>query len=173
MNESESARRILHDRAVALARRDGASAGNETIDVVAFERSGEWYAIESAYVDEVRGVHHLTPVPGTPDFVVGIMNLRGRILSVVDVGKLFDLPERGLTEADRVVVISNGEMEFGLLASGLTGRLLIERNDISPLPVVVTGLRRELICGVTVDGRAILDGSRLLTDERLIVRDPG
>lgn len=172
MDSSLSPRETLRLRAQKLAVKTiEAMQPGEYVEYLAFQLSGERYAIELRCVREVCGLKRLTPLPGTARFVLGIINLRGRILSVIDIGKLFDLQERGLTDTDRVIVVSDGMMEFGLLANGVSANMKIERSKILPPLPTMTGLRRELMRGVTVDGMAVLDGPRLLSDARIVVRD--
>ncbi|HUX13601.1 MAG TPA: chemotaxis protein CheW [Spirochaetia bacterium] len=169
---AEAARTILKERAVLLAKKpDEARPAAEFLDLLAFQLSGEKYGLDPRLVNEVCGLIQLTPLPGLPDFVLGIMNLRGRIVSVIDLGKLFGLPERGLTDTDRVIIVGDGTMEFGLLANGVSGILTIPFAAIQESPPTLTGIRRDLLLGVTPDGVAVLDLSRMLSDERVLVGD--
>ena len=88
--------RILQERAKNLAREGPADQGaRKQLDVVEFLLAYERYAIESHWVREVHPLKEITPLPGTPAFVLGIINVRGRIVSVVDLKAFFDLPVRG------------------------------------------------------------------------------
>jgi len=102
-------RKILRARAKVLARElktDGSEQARlEALEfVVAYEK----YAIESSYVREVYPLKELTPLPGTPAFVLGVINVRGQIVSVIDPKRFFDLPEKGLTDLNKVILISDG-----------------------------------------------------------------
>ena len=89
--------RILKARAVALAKQpEDNKVNDEYIEVVEFKLSHENYGIESSYVREVYPLKDYTTLPGTPPFVLGIMNVRGQIVSVINLKKLFNLPEKGL-----------------------------------------------------------------------------
>ena len=97
--------RVLRQRAAALARKpEEEKAHAEYMDVVAFLLADEKYAVEVSYVREVLRLKRLTPLPCTPPFVLGAINVRGQILSVVDLRRLFDLPEKGLTDQDNVII---------------------------------------------------------------------
>src|SRR6266851_5213843 len=96
---SDEKRMTLKSRAKALARElkpDG--TGHARIEVVEFVVAYEKYAIESSYVREVYPLKELTRLPGTPAFILGVFNVRGQIVSVVDPKKFFGLPEKGLTD---------------------------------------------------------------------------
>ena len=93
---ADQTKRILRERALALAAEPGETQTlADSIEVVEFLLAHERYAVESSYVREVYPLENLTPLPCTPGFVLGIVNLRGEILSVIDLKKFFDLPEKG------------------------------------------------------------------------------
>jgi purine-binding chemotaxis protein CheW len=163
---------ILHKRAKALARQleqdQDAGAG---LDILEFLLTYETYAIEMRWVAETYPLKDLTPLPCTPPFVAGIINVRGRILSVIDIRKFFDLPEKGLSDLNRVIIVHNGEMEFGILADEILGTRSIPLTEVQPPLPTLTGIREEYLKGVTRERTAILDGARLLADKNLIVHE--
>ena len=158
----EEVRRILAERAAAAARRPADAEDDERIEVLAFGLACEHYAIETRFVREVGSLRELTPVPGTPAFIAGVTSLRVRVLAVVDLRRFFDLPARGLTELDRILVVRKDEMEFGLLADVVEGvRNIAVRALQAGLPTL-DGLRARFLRGVTGDAVAVLDGDHLL-----------
>lgn len=163
---------ILRKRAKALARpleRDqGSGAG---LDILEFFLTHETYAIEMRWVAETYPLKDLTPLPCTPPFVAGIINVRGKILSVIDIRKFFDLPEKGLTNLNKVIILHDGEMEFGILADEILGTRSIPLPEVQPPLPTLTGIREEYLKGVTRERTAILDGARLLSDKSLIVHE--
>lgn len=165
-------RGILRKRARKLARQEeqvqGAGAG---LDVLEFLLSFETYAIEMRWVAETYPLKDLTPLPCTPPFVAGIINVRGRIISVIDIRKFFDLPEKGLTDLNKVIIVHNGEMEFGILADEILGTRTIPLTEVQPPLATLTGIREEYLTGVTRKRTAILDGAKLLSDKKLIVHE--
>lgn len=166
--------RILNERAERLRRPSSdESSSSGFIDVLFFQLSGEDYGIESKYVNAVQPLDELTALPGIPAFILGIVNLRGRIVSVVDLRKLFDLPQRGLSDQDRVVVISDGQIELALLANVIVGISAIGPESVGEPLATFTGFRRELLKGMTRERVAILDGARLLSDEHLKIGKRG
>ncbi|MBE0548220.1 MAG: purine-binding chemotaxis protein CheW [Rubrivivax sp.] len=170
--DAEETRRILKARAQALARKsEPVEAAGERIEVVEFVLAQERYAIESEHVRDVYPLEHLTPVPCTPAFVLGIVNLRGEILSVIDIKKFFDLPDKGLTDLNKVIVLDSGSMRFGILADAIIGVRAIPVADIQASLPTLTGIREEYLKGVTPDRTVILDAERLLADEQIVVRE--
>jgi purine-binding chemotaxis protein CheW len=152
-------------------RESPAKASTDGLEVLEFNFGYERYGIEAGFVGEVAVLKSLTPVPCTPEFVAGIINLHGRILSVIDIKKFFGLFEHGLAELSRAVVIRNATMEFALLADSIVGLRRIPEQDIHPGLSTSSAIRKEFLKGITGDRMAILDGHRLLTDKSLIVHE--
>jgi len=163
---------ILKARAKILAQAlEEERTDAEFIDVVAFTLAYEEYAIESSYVREVYPMRELTPVPGAPPFALGIINVRGQILSVIDIKKFFELPEKGLTDLNKVIIIYDDKMEFGILADVVIGIRSIMTKDLQPSIPGFTGIRAQYLKGVTGDRMAVLDAAKLLSDTSILVRD--
>ncbi|MBI3044202.1 MAG: chemotaxis protein CheW [Betaproteobacteria bacterium] len=168
----EEARKILKARASALARKPQSDAvAGESLEILEFQLAYERYGIESSFVREVCALKDFTPVPCTPPFVLGIVNVRGQILSVVDVKKFFELPEKGLSDLNKVIIVHAGDAEFGILADAVGGVRPILVADIQPSLPTLTGIRQEYLKGVTRDRLVILDGAKLLSDSRMSVRE--
>lgn len=168
----EETQRILKARAEALARESApAEAASEYIEVVEFVLAEEHYAIESQHVRDVYPLDQLTPLPCTPPFVLGIVSLRGEILSVIDIKKFFDLPDKGLTDLNKVIVLESENMRFGILADAIVGVHRISATDIQPPLPTLTGIRADYLRGVTAGRTVVLDADRLLADENIVVQE--
>jgi len=163
------ARRILRERAQDLAREDEKTVTEESLEVLEFHLAHESYGIESAHVREVYPLKDYTSLPGTPPFVLGIINVRGRIVSVLDLKKFFDLPQKGITESNKVIILSNGAMEFGILADAVSGTLTVSPDGLQTTLPTLKGVRAEYLKGVTPERMVVLDGSRLLADPKLVI----
>lgn len=161
---------ILKARARALAQepkeRDTAE---EYIEVVEFLLAHETYGIESLYVREVYPLKELTPLPCTPPFVLGIINVRRQILSLIDLKKFFDLPEKGLTDLNKVIIVRTDAMELGILADVILGTRSIPLKEIQPTLPTLTGIRAEYLRGVTKERLIILDAEKILSDRKIVV----
>ncbi|MFZ2302681.1 MAG: chemotaxis protein CheW [Gallionella sp.] len=165
-------RRVLEQRARVLAREPArAEAADEWIEVLEFTLAHERYAVASEHVREVYPLEELTPLPCTPAFVLGIVNLRGEILSVIDIKKFFDLPEKGLTDLNKVIVLESEGMAFGIVADAISGVHRILRADIQSSLPTLTGIREDYLQGVTAERVVILDAEKLLNDEKLVVNE--
>ncbi|HJW24155.1 MAG TPA: chemotaxis protein CheW [Rhodocyclaceae bacterium] len=168
---AEERQRILEARARALARPPAAAPAGEMLEVVEFGLAGERYGLDSSFVREVLHLVQLTRLPGTPAFLLGIINVRGEILSVIDLKRIFQLPEKTLTERDRVLVLHSDDMSFGILADRIIGVRTVPRAAIQPPPPGRPGGSQDYLLGMTEDCLAILDGGRLLGDSRLVVNE--
>lgn len=169
---AEDTQRILKERAQTLAQEAlPVEAATENVEVIEFLLAHERYAIESAYVSEVYPLEDITSLPCTPAFVLGIINLHGEILSVIELKKFFDLPEKGLTDLNKVIVLESSDMVFGIMADAISGVRSISRSDIQPPLPTLTGIREDYLLGVTPERVVILDAKKLLTDEKLIVQE--
>jgi len=170
--DAEEAKRILKARARALAREPAKDeADDDYIEVVEFMLAYEQYAVETRHVREIHPLEHLTPLPCTPAFVLGIVNVRGEILSVIDLRKFFDLPEKGLTDLNKVIVLESGPMVFGILADAVIGAKRIRLAGIQPSLPTLTGVREAYLKGVTAERTVILDAEKLLADETIVVQE--
>jgi purine-binding chemotaxis protein CheW len=166
----EERARVLEARARVLAREpEVPKVGAEQLDIVEFLLAYERYGIATAYVREVYPLVELTPLPGTPPFVLGIANVRGQIVSVMDIKRFFDLPEKGLTNLNQLLIVRKGDMELGILADEVLGVRSIGLEEMQPRLPTMTGVRAQYLRGITGDRLAILDIESILGDRRIIV----
>lgn len=162
---------ILRERAMVLAREPETARGGERLEIVEFLLSPERYGIESTHIGEVYPLKELTPLPCTPPFVLGVMNVRGRILPVLDIRKFFDLPEKGLSDLNKVIVLQGDAMEFGILADAIIGTRTVPVADLLPSLPTLTDIRAEYLRGVTAERLVVLDGGKILSDRKIVVHE--
>lgn len=164
------AKAIMDARARRLAPRPAASRPPGTrLSVVLFGLGQERYAIETRFVREVVRFADFTPVPLTPDFVVGVTSLRGMVMTIVDLHRLFNIPRRGVTDLSRVVVLGVDRVEFGILADQAYGQTEIAADDVLSVPGRTAAIASSHLRGVTREALIVLDGMALLADERLTI----
>ena len=87
----------------------------KTLQLVIFRLVQEWYGVEITKVKEVIRVGKITYLPSSPEYIAGIVSLRGNILSVTDLKKVLNLPHEDLTEKARIIAIESGKIETGFL----------------------------------------------------------
>jgi len=164
--------RVLKDRTALLAQvvapKDDDAA---TVQVLEFLLGSERYAVDTSSVREVNVLKEITPVPRTPDFILGVIGVRGRICSVVDLGRVFGLPPSEPGPGARAIVMANRTMEFAIRADEVVGMRHVSIAALQTSLPTLTGARQKYLRGVTAERIAVLDAERLLTDEALVVRD--
>lgn len=161
---------ILKQRAQLLARRQTlVKTETETIRVIEFILSPEHYAFDISNVKEVLTLRDLTPIPGTPGYVMGIVNFRGSILSVINLKVLFGIREKGLTELNKIIVLRNEQMEFGVLADAIAGTRILGRSELAPPPLTIGEADGVYISGTTAEGLILLDAGKMLASTNLVV----
>ena len=166
------AKEILRARARALARPpERAEVAESSLELLEFHLARERYAVETRYVREVYPLKNLTPLPCTPPFVLGIVNVRGRITPVIDIKKFFDLPEQGLTDLHRIILVAGNDLELGILADVIVGVGTIPANSLQLSLPTLTGIRAEYLKGVTAERLVVLDLDRILTDPKIVVHE--
>jgi purine-binding chemotaxis protein CheW len=170
----ERARAVMDERARALARALARApaepaAAAPAPEVVVFDLCGECYAIATAHVREVVRLAGLAPLPGAPDFLAGVTNLRGQVLAVIDLGKLLGAARERQADASRVVILGGERAEFGLLAEAVHEVAALPQGRVRAPEVPPAGIGRDCLQGVTAEGLIVLDGPALLRDPRLFV----
>jgi purine-binding chemotaxis protein CheW len=166
----EKAQAILEERARVLARVPPSAAQvGAVIEVVTFGLANENYAIETRYVHEVVRFAEFTPLPGAPTFLVGVLNLRGEILGVMDPRTFFGVSGPGVTDLTRVLVLGVERVEFGMLADAVHEVRTLRIDELLEAPASVAGVGREYLRGVTKEALVVLDGAVLLQDTRLFI----
>lgn len=172
MSEAAATARVLRERAVALARApqpDVAPGGQ--LELLEFKLANERYALETRHVVEVHPLRDLTPLPGTPPFVRGIVNLRGRILPVFDLKKFFGLPEQGVTDLHRIIVVRGNGLELGLLADVVASVRSVAVESLAPPLPTLSEIAAVYLKGVSAERLVVLDLDRILADPKIVIDD--
>lgn len=168
----EEKRSLLKKRAQALALRENdETVQQERIEIIVFRLAYETYGIETAFVREVYPLKDMTTLPGTPSFVMGIINVRGQIVSVIDLKKFFNLPAKGLGELNKVIIMCNERMDFGILADVVEGTQSVALEEIMAAPPSVIGIGKKYLKGVTKEHIVLLEAESILNDEKIIVNE--
>jgi len=163
--------RVLEERARALARPLAVEETGTAVQVVTFRLGEEHYAVETDYVENIYPLREWTPVPGTPGFCIGVVNLRGRIVSLVDLHAFLGLEKVAIDENTQVIAVNVDGLEVGLLASEVrsVGPLLLEK--LSPVLPTTSRVAAEYTRGITPEMIVLLDLPALLRDRRMIVHE--
>ncbi|CAN5481997.1 hypothetical protein BH09SUM1_BH09SUM1_31110 [soil metagenome] len=165
---------LLDKRARILAREPLRSIlEQDHTDIVEFKLGDERYAVEQRFVQEVIALRSYAIVPGAPRFVLGIANVRGRMMSIVDLRRLFDIPEKGITNLNKVIVLHDSGMEYGLLTDSVEGVRSIAETEWLPPPATLTGLRGDFSVAVTKDFLVLLAADKMLRDKTVTMQSAG
>lgn len=163
---------LLRKRALALAKEPPHEREDTPVmELVEFTLAAENYGIESRLVREIYPLKDFTSLPGVPSYILGIVNIRGGILPIVDLRIFFNLPEKGLGELNRVIIIHDEQMEFGILADKVEGIKVIHNDEVLTVPKNITRIGAEYLKGITRDRIIIIDANNLLGDKNLVVDD--
>lgn len=172
IHTTEQRNAILKARARALAvEPELKEQERDPLETLEFLLAQERYGLDLKFVREVCPLRNLTAAPCTPAFVLGIIHVRGRILSVIDLKKFFGLPEKGLSDLNRVIVLRTEAMEFGILADAILGIRKLDACELGAELTTLSGLRKEFFRGVTPEGTIVLDAEKMLTDQSIIVHE--
>ena len=128
--------------------------------LVVFDLAGESYAVDIGAVQEIIRMQHITEVPRAPQFVEGVINLRGKVIPVIDLRRRFGLTEGEHSRTSRIVVVDVGEHTIGIVVDGVSEVLRIPRSTVEPPSPLVT----------TVDS-GYLRGIAKLEDRLIILLD--
>jgi chemotaxis signal transduction protein len=167
----ESVRKILSERAKRIAVPESGTTETGIVEVLRFQLAYQEFALGMRYVREVILTGEITPVPGAPPFISGICAARGQIISLVDLRVLLSLPEKGLTDLNRVIVMTDGHITFGILADNITGIGTIPSSLIlMPDPGSAPSWKHYLK-GYVGGALIVLDAAAILADPALVVED--
>ena len=170
IEKEERTKAILRKRSELLKIEDKIVENKgELIKALEFQLSEERYAIDLSYVNEVIHINDITALPCTPSFILGIINVRGKILSVIDIKKLFNLPETGITNLNRVIVVKHEDIELGILADDIIGNNNIYRDNLQSDLTTITEVPDNLIIGISRDRLIVLDIKKFLLNEEIII----
>lgn len=135
-----------------------------------FRLGNEDYGIEVRYIIEIIGIQKITEVPDTPDFLMGVINLRGRIIPIIDVRTRFNLKFREYSERTCIVIVNFNETHIGLVVDGVSEVQSISESNVEPPPKTNKGSRSRFVQGMGKVGKQvkiILNLERFLNDEEL------
>lgn len=157
---------IKLEKADKAANRGESSADNDAeqkrrleepaIELMGFRLAGEEYAIDIMRVKEITPVFELTPIPRAPDYVLGILSLRGNIIPIFDPKKRIGLPATELTGKSRIIVLRSDEDEIGILVDAITSSARVPLRSIEPTPSVIRGIEAEYVNGVATLGDRVI-----------------
>lgn len=165
-------KRLLKSRAKTLARESkDESSEEDKLEVVEFVLTYENYGIESTHIREICPLPEITELPGTLPSLRGIVNFRGEILPVMDLKKFFDLPDKGLTDFNKIIILQGEGTEFGLLVDAVIGVRELTAKEIKTNLPTLNNIRAKYLLGVTRERLIIIDATKILSDKNVFVSE--
>jgi len=143
-------------------------AAEEDLRWVTFRLENEKYGINVMQVQEVLRVTEIAPVPGAPSYVMGIINLRGNVVTVIDTRSRFGLASAEMDDSTRIVIIEADEQVVGILVDSVAEVVDLKASEIETAPNVGTEESAKFIQGVASHDNELLilvDLNKLLSDE--------
>jgi purine-binding chemotaxis protein CheW len=116
--------------------------------IVIFSIDQEHFGLNISAVESIIKVLTITKIPHSPRFVEGVTNLRGNVLPIVDLRKRLNLPLKEIDASSRIIVVTVGAMEVGMIVDGVSEVMTISDDLISPLPAIVSTTKSSFITGV-------------------------
>ena len=150
----------------AASLHDGRQEHRELLQLVSFHIDGEEFGLDILRVQEIIRIQELTRVPNSPDFVDGVINLRGKVIPVIALRKRFGLEELAHDKQTRIVVIEVEGTVLGFIVDSVSEVLRIPADTVEP-PPRLGKVEREYVSGVgKLDNRLLilLDVDRLMSD---------
>ncbi|BAH75568.1 MULTISPECIES: chemotaxis protein CheW [Solidesulfovibrio] len=140
----------------------------ELLQLVTFSIGEEEFGVDILSVQEIIRMMDITKVPRAPEFVEGVINLRGKVIPIIDLRRRFGLTTRDHDKHTRIIVIEINNMIVGFVVDSVSEVLRIPASTVEPPPPVVSGLESEYISGVgKLEDRLLilLDLNKLLSGE--------
>ncbi len=146
------------------------ASGDPVLQWVTFQLGSETYGINVLQVREVLRVTDITPVPGSPEYVLGIINLRGNVVTVIDSRSCFGLPDKEHDDLSRIVIVEVSGQIVGILVDSVAEVVYLRTSQIDHAPNVGADESAKYIQGVysREDELLILvDLNKLITTEEM------
>ena len=151
-----------------LSANKNADSNDEVLQWVTFKLEEETYGINVMQVQEVLRYTEIAPVPGAPSYVLGIINLRGNVVTVIDTRARFGLMGAEVTDNSRIVIIEAEKQVIGILVDSVAEVVYLRSSEIDSAPNIGTEESAKFIQGVSNrDGELLIlvDLNKLLNDE--------
>jgi len=142
--------------------------GHSEEQIVVFSLHDQVYGVNIASVLEIIRTESVTKVPGTPVFIEGIINLRGKVVPVMDLAVRFGMPPSHISDTTRVIIVEAGGVTMGMIVNSVSEVLRIPASNLEAIPALISGSSIEALRGVALVDKqmvVLLDLGKLLYDE--------
>lgn len=115
---------------------------------VIFKLGSEEYGVDIMNVREITELKETTKIPNTPNFIEGVINLRGSVVPVINLKKRFTLEETTINKNSRIIIVTIGEKQIGFIVDDASQVMTLKEEDIENPPEIITGVDRRYIVGI-------------------------
>lgn len=147
------------------------ATNDDVLQWVTYHLDEEVYGINVMHVQEVLRITEIAPVPGAHNYVLGIINLRGNVVTVIDTRKRFGLSPKEQDDLSRIIVVEVDDNVFGMLVDSVAEVVYLKQSDIEPSPTVNNDDSAYYIQGVSSRGENLLilvDITKFITKEDIV-----
>lgn len=137
----------------------------ETLQFVTFRLAGQKYAVDILKVQEINNIKDITSIPNSPPYMEGAINLRGRVVPVLNLRKRFGIERKKMDDFTKIIVMSINDLTMGILVDAVSEVLRVPRDIVEAPPPVSYGTHSEFITGVA----KLTEGLLLLLDMDLLL----
>jgi purine-binding chemotaxis protein CheW len=130
--------------------------GRETLEIIAFRLNGQEFCVLTTTIREIRGWSPSTPIPHSPPNVLGVMNLRGSVIPIIDLAQKLGLPATVPSERSAIVVAEVHGTALGLLVDQVSDILTVRSSDIQALPVVTSSFDQSFSDGMITHDKSMI-----------------
>ena len=146
-------------------------SADDLLQLVIFQLGGEEFGVEIMQVQEIIRMPDITRIPQSPEYMEGVINLRGKIIVVINLDNRFDLCSKERDDDSRIVIVEVGDNVVGMIVDSVSEVLRLPTSNVEPAPEIIsTKIRADYLKGVgKLDDRLLilLDLEKVLSDEEM------
>jgi purine-binding chemotaxis protein CheW len=136
---------------------DTSTAGEQVLQLVTFTLRNEEYAVDILNVQEINRITEITQVPNSPSYVEGVINLRGKVMPVINLRKKFNLEDKETDDTSRIIIMDIKGVTNGLVVDSVSEVLRIPTDIVEPPPPMSSDMNSKFIKGVAkLENRLII-----------------
>lgn len=143
-------------------------------EYLTFILGSEEYGVEILKVQEIRSYEAVTKIANTPDFIKGVINLRGSIVPIIDLRMRFKLSQAEYNDSTVVIILNLSNRTIGMVVDGVSDVLELKSSQISPVPELVSNIDTKYLLGLgTIDGRMLIlvDIEQLMSSKEMALME--
>lgn len=172
ISSREEITEILRKRAEIIAQSDDKiKEKKEILSILEFQLGQEKYAIKTSNLKEIIASDRITEIPCTPTYMYGVINIRGKIVTVIDLKKFLQLDYVGISDRASIVVATYNDHLVGFVADKINGIKNVELDKIQKSKPRLKKIKESYISGITNETVIILDTDKILSDKGILVNE--